>query len=273
MSAATVAVGASAHRRWSPGRVLAGLGWRLYPFVLIVGAWWFLASRGVLGNEFVMPPPGKVWDRAREMIDDGSLLEQTRSTLGRVFLAYVLAVIVGVVIGTLIGRLQAFRWTVRPVVSFLFPTPKVALYPAMTIVFGLGAASKVAFGFAEALFPVLLATAAGTSQIEPRLVWSASALGTSPRASLLRVVVPAALPSILTGARIALVGSIVGVYLGEMIAGGDGLGHVMAVAYRTLRTPDMYVSIITISLTGYALDRTFLLARRRLLSWSSEEAR
>lgn len=271
--AAAVLAGGPARSRWSPGRALVWLGWRLYPVVLIVGAWWFLASRGVLGNEFVMPPPATVWDRAREMIDDGSLLQQTRSTLGRVFLAYGLAVVVGVVIGTLIGRVRVFRWTVRPVVSFLFPTPKVALYPAMTIVFGLGAASKVAFGFAEALFPVLLATAAGTSQVEPRLVWSASALGSSPRASLLRIIVPAALPAILTGARIALVGSIVGVYLGEMIAGGDGLGHVMAVAYRTLRTPDMYVSIITISVTGYVLDRTFLMARRRLLSWSAEEER
>lgn len=255
------------------GRVVVRLCWAVYPFAFILAAWWILARRGTLGNAFVMPPPGRVWERAQQMVDDGSLWDQTMSTLGRVFLAYVLAVVVGVVIGTLIGRWQVFRWAVRPVVSFLFPTPKVALYPAMTIVFGLGAASKVAFGFSEALFPVLLATAAGTSQVEPRVLWSAAALGTSPRAALLRVVVPAALPSILTGARIALVGSIVGVFLGEMIVGSDGLGHVMAVAYRTLDTADMYVAIITISLVGYVLDRAFLVGRRRLLSWSAEEHR
>jgi ABC-type nitrate/sulfonate/bicarbonate transport system permease component len=138
----------------------------------------------------------------------------------------------------------------------------------MLILFGLGSASKVALGFSEALFPVILATAAGTSQVEPRLVWSAAALGTTRRAALHKVVLPAALPAILTGARIGLVGAIIGVFLGEMIAGANGLGHLMAVAYRTLDTPAMYVAIITVSLVGFVLDRAFLAARGRLLAWS-----
>jgi ABC-type nitrate/sulfonate/bicarbonate transport system permease component len=243
----------------------------LYPFALLVAAWWALAERGVLGNEFVMPPPGRVLARARTLIDDGVLVDQTLATLREVLLAFALALLAGVLVGTLIGRVRAVRLALRPLVSFLFPTPKIALYPAMLIVLGLGSASKVAFGFAEALFPVLVATAAGTSQVEPRLVWSAAALGTPARATLVRVVVPAALPAILTGARIGLVGAIVGVFLGEMIAGAEGLGHMMAVAYRTLETRDMYVAIITVSLLGYALDRAFLFTRRRLLAWSDEE--
>ena len=83
--------------------------------------------------------------------------------------------------------------------------------------------------------------------------------------------IPAALPAILTGARIGLVGATIGVYMGEMIAGGDGIGHLMSDAYRTLHTADMYASIITISLIGFALDRMFLLARGRLLAWTAEE--
>jgi ABC-type nitrate/sulfonate/bicarbonate transport system permease component len=218
----------------------------------------------VIGNAFVFPSPGEVIDRARALIEDGTLGDQTLTTLKRVLIAFALAVAVGVVIGTLIGSVRAVRSALRPVVAFLFPTPKVALYPAMLIVFGLGSASKIAFGFAEAVFPVLLATAAGTSQVEPRLVWSAAALGRPP----LRVVLPAALPAVLTGARIGLVGAIIGVFLGEMIAGGDGLGHLMAVGYRTLDTPGMYVAIVTVSLVGLVLDRAFLLVRSRLLTWA-----
>jgi ABC-type nitrate/sulfonate/bicarbonate transport system permease component len=244
----------------------------IYPFVLLVAVWWLLADRGVLGNEFVMPPPGRVLDRARTLVADGTLVDQTLVTLREALLAFALALLAGVVLGTLVGRVRAVRLALRPLVSFLFPTPKIALYPAMLILLGLGSASKVAFGFAEALFPVLLATAAGTSQIDPRLVWSAAALGTSCRAALVKIVVPAALPAILTGARIGLVGATVGVFLGEMIAGAEGLGHMMAVAYRTLDTPGMYVAIITVSVAGYALDRAFLVARRRLLAWSAEEA-
>jgi ABC-type nitrate/sulfonate/bicarbonate transport system permease component len=239
----------------------------IYPFALLVAVWWVLAERGVLGNEFVMPSPARVLDRAGTLLESGALVDETLVTLREVLLAFALALLAGVVLGTLIGRVEAVRLALRPLVSFLFPTPKVALYPAMLIVLGLGSASKVAFGFSEAVFPILLATAAGTSQVEPRLVWSAAALGTPRRAALVKVVVPAALPAILTGARIGLVGAIIGVFLGEMIAGADGLGHMMAVAYRTLDTPDMYVAVITVSLVGYALDRAFLLARRRLLAW------
>jgi ABC-type nitrate/sulfonate/bicarbonate transport system permease component len=237
----------------------------IYPFALLAGLWWLLSAWGVLGNEFVMPPPDSVVER---IFESREIADETLATLRRVAIAYALAVAAGVALGTLIGRVEVVRRALRPLVSFLFPAPKVALYPAMLIVFGLGSASQVAFGFSEALFPVLLATAAATSRVEPRLVWSAAALGT-PRAAVLgRVVIPAALPAILTGARIGLVGAIIGVFLGEMIAGADGLGHVMAVGYRTLDTPAMYAAIVAISLAGYALDRAFLLARRRLLAWS-----
>lgn len=260
--------------RTTADRLKAAPRWlalRVYPFALLLAAWALLSHYGVLGNQFVMPSPPRVWSNFTALAGSGTLVAETQTTLERVLIAYAMAIAAGIVIGTLIGRLRPVRLALRPIVSFLFPTPKVALYPAMFIVFGLGSASKIAFGFAEALFPILLATAAGTSQIEPRLLWSAHALGTSARAALAKVVIPAALPTVLTGARIGLVGAIIGVFMGEMIAGSDGLGHLMAVAYRTLRTADMYVAIITVSLIGYTLDRLFLLARGRLLAWSAEE--
>ena len=231
-------------------------------FAALLALWWLIASRS---NEFVTPPPDRVFERAFEIEGLG---DQVLATLGRVGAAYGLAVLAGVALGTAIGCVPAVRSALRPLVSFLFPAPKIALYPALLIVFGLGSASKVALGFSEALFPILLATAAGTSQVPPQLHWSAAALG---RPSRIAVAVPAALPAILTGARIGLFGAIIGVFLGEMIAGADGLGQMMAVAYRTLDTPTMYVAIALVSLIGYVLDRAFLLARRRLLAWSAEE--
>jgi ABC-type nitrate/sulfonate/bicarbonate transport system permease component len=245
-----------AARRASRGSSAAGDAARtVLAFAVLVAVWWLLARRA---GEFVLPAPDRVLERARE--DRALVLEQALITLRRVLTAYALACVAGVVLGTLIGRLRAVRAALRPVVSFLFPVPKIALYPAMVIVFGLGSASKVAFGFAEALFPILLATAAGTSQVPRTLLWSAAVLGSGRAAALVRVVVPAALPAILTGARIGLVGAIIGVFLAEMIAGGDGLGQLMATSYRTLDTPGMYVAILTVSLLGYALDRAFRLA-------------
>jgi ABC-type nitrate/sulfonate/bicarbonate transport system permease component len=230
----------------------------LYPFALLLGVWWLLSATG---NAFVTPSPPDVLDRI-EVADAAPV------TFGRVLLAYGLALVVGVAVGTAIGVVGPVRASVRPLVSFLFPVPKIALYPALLIVFGLGSGSKVALGFLEAVFPILLATAAGTSQVAPKLLWSAAALGAPNRFA---IVIPAALPAILTGARIGLFGAIIGVFLGEMVAGADGLGHVMAVGYRTLDTPAMYVAIIAVSVAGFVLDRAFLLARGRLLAWSVEE--
>lgn len=244
-----------------------------YALGVLLLAWYVLARTGVLGNKFVMPTPAMVWDAARILIEDGTLQDEAWATLRRVLIAFGLALVVGATLGILIGRIRTVRYLLRPLVQFLFPTPKVAIYPAMLIILGLGSASKIAFGFAEALFPILISSAAAASQIDPRLLWSAEGLGLSRTATFPRVVLPAALPGILTGARIGLVGSLIGVFLGEMIAGSDGLGQMMAIAYRTLRTPDMYVVIVTVSLIGFFLDRIFLFARSRLLAWSPEEGR
>ncbi len=210
--------------------------------------WSALAAQGALGNEFVMPPPSRVLDHARVLLDNGTLADAGRSPrcagCSRVRLA-------------LRGGRRARdadrprargALALRPVISFLFPAPKVALYPAMLIVFGLGSASKVAFGFSEALFPVLLATAAGTSQVEPRLAvvggraraprggrrWSASWSPPRCPASSRR-------PHRAGGRDHRRLP-------GRDDRRRDGLGHMMAVAYQTLDTPGMYVAVIAISL-------------------------
>mgnify|MGYP000663310536 CR=1 FL=1 len=260
-------------RGWRGRMLRAGLSLlaHVYALGVLLVLWYVLARSGALGNQFVMPTPATVWDAARVLLAEGTLQEEAWATLRRVLLAFALALLVGGTIGILIGRIRIVRYLLRPVVQFLFPTPKIAIYPAMLIIFGLGSASKVAFGFAEALFPVLIASAAAASQIDARLLWSAEGLGLSRAWTFPRVVLPAALPGILTGARIGLVGALIGVFLGEMIAGADGLGQMMAIAYRTLRTADMYVVIVTVSLIGFFLDRIFLFVRGRLLAWSPEE--
>ena len=233
----------------------------LYPYALLLALWWLVAR---LSNPFVTPSPRDALARV-----DGELLGQAGVTLTRVLSAFALALVAGVALGALIGTVAGARRALRPLVQFMFPVPKVALYPALLILLGLGSPSKVALGALEAVFPVALATAAGTSRVSPRLRWSAASLGT--RRPWLKVTLPAALPAILTGARIGLVGGVIGVFIGELIAGPDGLGHVMAVAYRTLDTPAMYAAIVCVSVLGFALDRALVTLRARLLAWSPEE--
>jgi len=129
----------------------------------------------------------------------------------------------------------------------------------------------VALVVADAVFPILLATYQGAASVEPKLVWSARAAGASPRRTLLTVVLPAALPAILTGCRIGLVISSIVVFLAEMLTSTDGLGHLLIYASRSFQTVDMFVPLITISLLGLLLNAAFNALQKRLLTGFPDE--
>lgn len=254
---------------WRLLSLVGAVAIRIYPIALLLGLWQLVVSLEIV-DAFTMPPPTRVWERGFAAWQSGALRSDTVITLGRVLASFALAVVVGVTVGLLIGRVRAVRQAARPVVSFFFPTPKVAIYPALVIIFGLGSASKVALGFAEAVFPIILATSAAASHVDPRMLWSAEAFGTSRIGTFVRIILPASLPGIMTGARIGLVGAIIGVFMGELIVGAEGLGTTMALAYRTLQTADMYAAVVLISGIGFVLDRLFLVIRAALLGWSAE---
>ncbi len=160
----------------------------------------------------------------------------------------------------------------RPVIRVLAPVPKIALYPAFILTLGFDHSSKIALVFADAVFPILLATYQGALSVEPKLVWSARAMGVSRRKALFTVVLTAALPSILTGCRIGLVISCIVVFLSEMISSTDGLGQLLVRAARNFQTVDMFVPIIAISALGLILNFGFNMLRARLLVGFPEES-
>ena len=198
-------------------------------------------------------------------------LQHAAITLFRLFAGFAIAVVVGVGLGVAATGNRTIEALVRPVVRVLAPVPKIALYPAFILILGFEHASKIALVAADALFPILLATYQGTSAVEPKLVWSALAAGTSRRKALFTVVLPAALPSVLTGCRIGLLISCIVVFLAEMITSINGLGHLLVYASRSFHTVDMFVPLITISMLGLVLNAGFNALRARLLAGFAEE--
>ena len=176
-----------------------------------------------------------------------------------------IAVVLGVGIGLAAAASPAVNAVVRPIVRVLAPLPKVALYPALLLLLGFGHESKITLVAADALFPILLSTYYGASMVEQKLIWSAMAAGTPRRQILFKVVLPAAVPSILTGCRIGLVISCIVVFLAEMITSTDGLGHLLVTAARTFQAVDMFVPLITISLLGLILNGLLQAVRSYLL--------
>lgn len=234
------------------------------PIALLLAVWQVVVSFR-LAPVTLLPSPGQVFAHMMQQLASANFDQEILTTLFRLFAGFSIAVILGVALGLAAAASSSINAVVRPIVRVLAPLPKVALYPALLLLLGFGHASKITLVAADALFPILLSTYYGASTVEQKLIWSAMAAGTPPRDILLKVVLPAAAPSILTGCRIGLVISCIVVFLAEMITSTDGLGHVLVTAARTFRAVDMFVPLITISLLGLLLNGLLQAARSYLL--------
>jgi ABC-type nitrate/sulfonate/bicarbonate transport system permease component len=234
------------------------------PIALLVGLWQAINSFGY-APATLLPPPGLVFSRLFHQLFDPTFQFQIATTLFRLFTGFAIAVLLGVSLGIAAATHPAINAVVRPVVRVLAPLPKVALYPAFLLLLGFDHESKIMLVVADALFPILLSTYYGASTVEQKLIWSAMAAGTPPRQILFKVVLPASIPSILTGCRIGLVISCIVVFLAEMITSTNGLGFVLVTAARTFQTVDMFVPLITISLLGLILNGLLQAVRSYLL--------
>ena len=240
------------------------------PIALLLALWYGIAASG-LAPAALLPTPQAVFARFIQDLGDPFFLQHAAVTLFRLFTGYAIAVVTGMALGLAATGSRTIGAILKPLVRVLAPVPKVALYPAFILVLGFDNASKIALVVADAVFPILLATYQGTSAVEPRLVWSARAAGVSQTRALFSVVLMAALPSVLTGARIGLVIACIVVFLAEMITSSDGLGHLLVLAARNFRTVDMFVPLITISLLGLMLNGAFNALRAWLLRGFPEE--
>src|SRR6478735_8410125 len=259
--------------RMNPRAVASDVLLGIAPIALLIAVWQAITSFGY-APATLLPPPGVVLMRLAQQLTDSTFQHEIAATLFRLFAGFSIAVILGVTLGLLAAASPAVNTVVRPIVRILAPLPKVALYPALLLLLGFGHGSKITLVAADALFPILLSTYYGASAVEQKLIWSAMAAGTPRYQILFKVVLPAAMPSILTGCRIGLVISCIVVFLAEMITSSNGLGHLLIYAARNFETIDMFVPLITISILGLVLNASFnALQRWLLLGFPQETSR
>ena len=243
---------------------------RSYSLVLLLAAWEILSRAGV-ANPQVLPAPSVVFAHLAQALCDVQFIQHLAQTALRLASGLTIATVLGIGLGLAAATWPMGGRLLEPLMRLLAPIPKIALYPALILTLGFDHASKIALVAADALFPVLFSTYYGARLVERKLIWSARAAGTSPAGCALKVILPAALPSVLTGFRVAVVISCVVVFLAEMITSTDGLGHLLIRAARSFKTLDMFVPLVTISLLGLGLDAAVGLARRRLLAGYPEQ--
>jgi ABC-type nitrate/sulfonate/bicarbonate transport system permease component len=233
---------------------------------------WELVSHSSLVTPFMLPAIETVVAQIWHDIATGDVFLNVGLTLYRTFIGFAIASVLGVAIGIVMSRSRLAHWFFDPIISVGFPMPKVAFLPVFILWFGLFDLSKIMLIIVNAIFPVVISTVAGLSQVEREIVWSARSMGASERRIAWEITFCAALPQILTGLQVALPVSLIVAIVAELIMGGEGLGSAMITSARYLLSPGVFAGIVEIAIVGYAVLKIMELTRRRLLVWHVEES-
>lgn len=241
------------------------LFWRFTPLVLLAIIWEFVSRFGLV-SEFALPPFSDVVTAFARLSEEG-LWAHTAQSLFRGTTGFLGAVIVGILAGVLMAWYRPVHILINPLLRCLYPMPKSALIPLTIMWIGLGDPSKITLIFIGCLLPVVLSAFNAARGVDHILLWSARSLGASEREILWEVVVPAALPEILSGIRIALALAFILLVSGELIIANNGIGYLIDLLGEGGDYSGMFAGVATISAIGFFADRGYVLLTRRLLAW------
>lgn len=244
-------------------------GARLISVVALLTAWEFVARSGIV-TPFQLPALSAVLDRIWSDAVSGDLAINTADTLYRAMAGFLIAAIGGVALGMAMSRLWLAHWFFDPIISVGFPMPKIAFLPVVMLWLGVFDVSKITMIVFDAIFPVVAATLIAIQGVERELIWSARNMGARERELLWQIILPAALPTIMTGLQVALPLSLIVAVVTEMLMGGYGLGGAMMTASRFANSTGVFAGIVEIAVVGYVLVKAMAVIRRRLLIWHQE---
>ena len=259
-------------RKRAPSRALRLALWgfaRVFSIVALAVAWEVLARSGTF-THFQLPALSEVIERIWSDGVSGDLWLNTAQTLYRALTGFAICAVFGVLIGTAMSRNVIANWFFDPIISVGFPMPKIAFLPVVILWLGVYDVSKITIIVIDAIFPVIAATVIAIQGVERELIWSARNMGANDRELLTQVVLPAALPQIMTGLQVSLPLSLIVAVVAEMLMGGYGLGGAMMTASRFANSTGVFAGIVEIAIVGYCLVKAMSLIRRRLLIWHQE---
>jgi NitT/TauT family transport system permease protein len=200
----------------------------------------------------------------------GTILIHVWKSVQRVYGGFFLAALIGIPLGMMIGRIKILRQLLDPTISLLRPIPVTAWLPLSMIFFGLGPNAAIFLVFLGAFYPILLNTIFGVRSIDPRLFEAASMLGSSGTGMFRQIVLPASMPAIFNGLRIAHGFAWILIVVGEMTGVPTGLGSVVMDGRTLSRTDLVITGMIVIGACGFVTDRIIVAISNRLLSWSPQ---
>jgi len=236
-------------------RSLRDLGGYLLGFASLFVIW-HVASTWLL-NSVLFPAPLAVLSKGIELASEGILGEHVQVSLTRIFAGFISGSLIGIPVGLAIGSFAFVRRLLEPYTEFLRFIPATALITVAVIWFGIGEGSKIFLIIYTTVFIVIINTAAGVTAVAPNKIRAARSLGASSGQIFLHVALPATMPYILTGMRLAMGNSFVTIIAAELVAANAGLGKMIWDARLYMLVDQIFVALVVLGLLGFTTDRLF----------------
>jgi ABC-type nitrate/sulfonate/bicarbonate transport system permease component len=243
------------------------LRWPGFLLIIVLLLGWEIASATALIDPVALPRVSTVVLAWWQSVANGTILKALMPSLWRIFAGFGLATLVAVPLGLLMGTVNFIFRLLEPLTEFIRPIPSSAYIPVAILFLGIGDEMKIFVIFLACLFPILLNSVGGVRGVDPVLIDTGRTFGLSRLAAMRQIVLPAALPNILTGMRISLGLALIVAVVAEMISGNSGIGYFILNNQRIFRVPEMFAGILTLGLLGFLINMLFLQAEHWLLRW------
>jgi len=247
----------------------ASLGIKLarVAIVIVIFALWEALSRSAIVNPRLLPAASDTLAMLGQLLQRASVRNDLVVTASEVLTAFALAVPFGAMVGFLIAENRYFAEVVKPLLFFAFSIPKSIFLPMFILVFGVGFAQKVGFGFFSTIFIVIMSTTTAVEQVKVEYLTIARSYGATSAQTALRVYLPSMLPVLLEALRISMIFNLTGVILAEMYASRDGIGHQIASWGENFQMKQLLAGVVMIATIAIAFNEGVRWVETRCSHW------
>jgi NitT/TauT family transport system permease protein len=238
-----------------------------FAIVLAIFALWEILSRTGIVNPRLLPSASDTLSTLGDLLQRASVRNDLAVTAREVLTAFALAVPVGALIGYLIAEHRYFADVMKPLLFFAFSIPKSIFLPMFILVFGVGFAQKVGFGFFSTIFIVIMSTTTAVESVKPENLLVARSYGATPAQTIWRVYVPSMLPVLLEALRISMIFNLTGVMLAEMYASREGIGHLIANWGENFMMRQLLAGVLMVAIIAIAFNELVRWVETRCSHW------
>jgi len=235
-------------------------------FIIVLALWQGVCMRGWVSPLF-LPSPLEIVRALKDLVVSGEIWPHLYASLIRIVGGWAVGTVVGLAVGLAMGLFTVARGVGIPMVSALFPIPKIALLPLLILWLGIGETSKIATIALGVFFPTVIAVYSGVDSVPRNLIRMAQSFEVPTLAIIGKVILPGAVPSILAGFRISAATALLLVVSAEMIGAETGIGAFVLQAGNLMQTDRLLAGVLILSLLGLAVGRAISFLERRLLRW------